>query len=77
MPATLYYYFDRDSNLFGKRAMVSRPASYGFFCAKNHRRDACSTNEEKRKSLQVLGELLDMPKVGSCQTEELLRYLES
>ncbi|MEP6516388.1 hypothetical protein [Microcoleus vaginatus] len=65
MPATLYYYFDRDSNLFGKRAMVSGAASYGFFCAKNHRRDACSTNEGKRKSLQVLGELLDMPKVGS------------
>ncbi|MBD1813356.1 hypothetical protein NDA07_16665 [Microcoleus vaginatus DQ-U2] len=31
MPATLYYYFDRDSNLFGKRAMASGPASYGFF----------------------------------------------
>ncbi|MEG4274041.1 MULTISPECIES: hypothetical protein [unclassified Microcoleus] len=58
-------YFDRDSNLFGKRAIVSRPRPcYGFFCAK-HRQDACSTNEEKRKSLQVLGELLDMPKVGS------------
>ncbi|MEG4840890.1 MULTISPECIES: hypothetical protein [unclassified Microcoleus] len=65
MPATLYYYFDRDSNLFGKRAIASAPASYSFFCPKNHRRDACSTNEEKRKSLQVLGELLDMPKVGS------------
>ncbi|MEG5161647.1 hypothetical protein QUB37_14520 [Microcoleus sp. AT3-A2] len=74
MRATLYYYFDRDSNIFGKRAI-------GFFLrtpfAKNHGRGACSTKEEKRKSLQVLGELLDMPKVGSCQTEELLRYLES
>ncbi|MEG4588169.1 hypothetical protein QUA54_23550 [Microcoleus sp. MOSTC5] len=69
MPATLYYYFDRDSNLFRKWAMASGPASYGFFCAKNQRRDACSTNEEKRKSLQVLGELLDMPKVGSSQRE--------
>jgi len=62
MPATLYKYFDGDSNLFGKRAS-------GFFLrtplAKNHRRDACSTKEEKRKSLQVLGELLNMPKVGS------------
>ncbi|MEG4486159.1 hypothetical protein [Microcoleus sp. D2_18a_B4] len=65
MRATLYYYFDRDSNIFGKRAMASGPGSYGFFCAKNHRRDACSTKEEKRKSLQLLGELLDMPKVGS------------
>ncbi|MEG4860138.1 hypothetical protein QUB75_21620 [Microcoleus sp. K1-B6] len=55
MPATLYYYFDRDSNLFGKRAMVSGPTSYGFFGTKNHRRDACSTNKEKSKSLQVPG----------------------
>ncbi|MEG5065818.1 hypothetical protein QUB33_19555 [Microcoleus sp. B3-A4] len=65
MPATLYYYFDRDSNLFGKQAIASGPASYGFFGAKNYRRDAASTKEKKRKSLQVLGELLDMPKVGS------------
>jgi hypothetical protein len=61
--------------------MASRPASYGFFLrtplAKNHRRDACSTKEEKRKILQVLGELLDMPKVASFQTEELLQCLES
>ncbi|MEG4855687.1 hypothetical protein QUB10_33095 [Microcoleus sp. B5-D4] len=70
MPATLYYYFDRDSNFFGKRAMVSGPRPcYGFFGAKNHRRDACSTNEEKSKSLQLLGGLLDMPKVGSSQRE--------
>ena len=61
--------------------MASRPASYGFFLrtpfAKNQRRDACSTKEEKRKSLQVLGELLDIPKVGSSQRQELLEYLES
>ena len=61
--------------------MASRPASYGFFLrtpfANNHPRDVCSTKEEKRKSLQVLGELLDMPKVGSSQKEELLEYLES
>ena len=61
--------------------MASRPASYGFFLriplAKNHRRDACSTKEEKRKSLQVLGELLDMPKVASSQREQLLQCLET
>ncbi|EGK89178.1 hypothetical protein MicvaDRAFT_1641 [Microcoleus vaginatus FGP-2] len=54
--------------------MASSPRPcYGFFLrspfAKNHRRDACSTQEQKRKSLQVLGELLDLPKVGSSQRE--------
>lgn len=62
--------------------MASRPRPcYGFFfrtpLAKKHRRDACSTKEEKRKSLQVLGELLDMPKVASSQRDELLECLES
>jgi hypothetical protein len=61
--------------------MASRPASYGFFLrtpfAKKHRRDACSTKEEKTKSLQVLGELLDMPKVASSQREQLLQCLET
>ncbi|WP_333068613.1 MULTISPECIES: hypothetical protein [unclassified Microcoleus] len=40
MAATLYYYLDRDSNLFGQPAIASDPASYGFFGAKNHQRDA-------------------------------------